>query len=163
MSVERRILQEQCSGLLEQICWPLRQDREAAILVPCVDVTYGTLPLMRPSHTTMWRAMISVVAPHQRRWRRPRMSTTASREQKTHTTYERYLNTSELFQLQKPPEEQIHPDELTFQVVHQTFELWWKVTLQQFGAAIELLNADKIQAAAAPLHRAVNAQAVVTQ
>jgi tryptophan 2,3-dioxygenase len=91
------------------------------------------------------------------------MSTTASREQKTLTTYERYLNIPELFQLQKPPEEQIHPDELTFQVVHQTFELWWKVTLQQFGAAIELLNADKIQEAAAPLRRAVNAQAVVMQ
>lgn len=91
------------------------------------------------------------------------MSTTASREQKTLTTYERYLNTPELFQLQKPPEEQIHLDELTFQVVHQTFELWWKVTLQQFGAAIELLNADKIQEAATPLRRAVNAQAVVMQ
>lgn len=91
------------------------------------------------------------------------MSTTAPREQKTLTTYERYLNTPELFQLQKPPEEQIHPDELTFQVVHQTFELWWKVTLQQFGAAIELLNADRIQEAATPLRRVVNAQAVVMQ
>jgi len=90
------------------------------------------------------------------------MSTTTSREQ-TLSTYERYLNIPELFQLQKPPEEQIHPDELTFQVVHQTFELWWKVTIQQFGAAIELLNADKVQEAAQPLRRALSAQAVVMQ
>ena len=91
------------------------------------------------------------------------MSTTTSREPKTLSTYERYLNIPELFQLQKPPEEQIHPDELTFQVVHQTFELWWKVTRQQFGAAIELLNADKVQEAAQPLRRAISAQGVVMQ
>jgi tryptophan 2,3-dioxygenase len=91
------------------------------------------------------------------------MSTTASREQKMLSTYERYLNIPELLQLQKPPEEQIHPDELTFQVVHQTFELWWKMTVQQLGAAIELLNADKVQEATQPLRRAVSAQAVVMQ
>jgi tryptophan 2,3-dioxygenase len=91
------------------------------------------------------------------------MSTTASREQKMLSTYERYLNIPELLQLQKPPEEQVHPDELTFQVVHQTFELWWKMTVQQLSAAIELLNADKVQEAAQPLRRAVSAQAVVMQ
>lgn len=91
------------------------------------------------------------------------MTATTPRDQKTLTTYERYLNTEELFQLQKPPEERIHPDELTFQVVHQTFELWWKVTVQQLRAAIDLLNADKVQEAAQPLRRALSAQAVVMQ
>ncbi|MGA7461930.1 MAG: tryptophan 2,3-dioxygenase family protein, partial [Candidatus Korobacteraceae bacterium] len=46
--------------------------------------------------------------------------------------YERYLRTDELLALQKPPEEMLHPDELTFQVTHQASELLMK------GAAWEL-------------------------
>jgi tryptophan 2,3-dioxygenase len=46
--------------------------------------------------------------------------------------YERYLRTDELLALQKPPEEMLHPDELTFQVTHQASELLLK------GAAWEL-------------------------
>ncbi|HEV8192033.1 MAG TPA: hypothetical protein VGP82_11200, partial [Ktedonobacterales bacterium] len=62
---------------------------------------YGTLPVTRPSQNTVRQATNTDLAPHQRRWRRPRMSTTASREQKTLSIYERYLNIPELFQLQK--------------------------------------------------------------
>ena len=40
--------------------------------------------------------------------------------------YERYLHTDELLSLQKPPEEMLHPDELTFQVTHQSSELLLK-------------------------------------
>jgi tryptophan 2,3-dioxygenase len=46
--------------------------------------------------------------------------------------YERYLRTDELLALQKPAEEMLHPDELTFQVTHQASELVMK------GAAWEL-------------------------
>jgi tryptophan 2,3-dioxygenase len=46
--------------------------------------------------------------------------------------YERYLRTDELLALQKPPDEMLHPDELTFQVTHQASELLMK------GAAWEL-------------------------
>jgi tryptophan 2,3-dioxygenase len=49
--------------------------------------------------------------------------------------YERYLRTDELLALQKPPQEMLHPDELTFQVVHQASELLLK------GAAWELERA----------------------
>ena len=49
--------------------------------------------------------------------------------------YERYLRTDELLALQKPPEEMLHPDELTFQVTHQASELLMK------GAAWELERA----------------------
>jgi tryptophan 2,3-dioxygenase len=38
--------------------------------------------------------------------------------------YERYLNTEELLSLQKGPDEWVHRDELLFQVVHQSSELW---------------------------------------
>jgi tryptophan 2,3-dioxygenase len=40
--------------------------------------------------------------------------------------YERYLRTDELLKLQKEPEEFLHKDELTFQVVHQASELLLK-------------------------------------
>ncbi|HLI64381.1 MAG TPA: tryptophan 2,3-dioxygenase family protein [Terriglobales bacterium] len=51
--------------------------------------------------------------------------------------YERYLRTDELLSLQKPPEEMLHPDELTFQVTHQACELLMK------GAAWELDRARR--------------------
>jgi tryptophan 2,3-dioxygenase len=49
--------------------------------------------------------------------------------------YERYLHTDELLSLQKPPEEMLHPDELTFQVIHQSSEVLLK------GVAWELARA----------------------
>ena len=42
------------------------------------------------------------------------------------TDYERYLRTDELLALQKPPEELLHKDEMTFLVVHQRSELLMK-------------------------------------
>ncbi|HEX6820168.1 MAG TPA: tryptophan 2,3-dioxygenase family protein [Ktedonobacterales bacterium] len=75
--------------------------------------------------------------------------------------YITYLNIDELLELQKPPEERLHPDELTFQVVHQTFELWWKATTDYLERAITLLDDDNPALAAGLLRRAVAAQAVV--
>ena len=49
--------------------------------------------------------------------------------------YERYLRTDELLSLQKSREQLSHPDEMTFQVVHQASELLLK------GAAFELERA----------------------
>ena len=49
--------------------------------------------------------------------------------------YERYLRTDELLALQKDVAQLLHPDELTFQVVHQSSELLLK------GAAFELERA----------------------
>jgi tryptophan 2,3-dioxygenase len=52
--------------------------------------------------------------------------------------YERYLRTDELLSLQKTEAELSHPDEMTFQVVHQSSELLLK------GAAFELERARKL-------------------
>ena len=41
--------------------------------------------------------------------------------------YERYLRTDELLSLQKTPEQRAHRDELLFQTVHQSSELWLKL------------------------------------
>ncbi len=40
--------------------------------------------------------------------------------------YERYLRTDELLSLQKTAQERVHHDELLFQTVHQSSELWLK-------------------------------------
>lgn len=56
-------------------------------------------------------------------------------EGKGATDYERYLRTDDLLSLQTPAAELSHPDELTFQVVHQSSELLMK------GAAWELERA----------------------
>jgi tryptophan 2,3-dioxygenase len=88
-------------------------------------------------------------------------SDTQPDHQRRLTTYERYLRTDELLALQKPAAERLHPDELTFQTVHQTFELWWKVPLQQFNMASALLSDEEYPQAAWALRRAVTAQTVV--
>ena len=51
--------------------------------------------------------------------------------------YERYLRTDELLSLQKRPEEFLHPDEMTFQVVHQASELLLKGIAWELGRAHE--------------------------
>jgi tryptophan 2,3-dioxygenase len=76
------------------------------------------------------------------------------------STYVSYLRIDDLLALQKPAEERLHPDELTFQIVHQTFELWWKATVEFFTRAGERLVADDPAGALPLLRRAVSAQEV---
>jgi tryptophan 2,3-dioxygenase len=77
------------------------------------------------------------------------------------TSYERYLRIDDLLALQKPPTERLHPDELVFQITHQTFELWWKLTLELFAAATDALRAGDFDGAANAVRRSVAAQEVV--
>jgi tryptophan 2,3-dioxygenase len=77
------------------------------------------------------------------------------------TVYETYLRTDELLSLQKPPEQRLHTDELTFQVVHQTFELWWKITVEHLHLATSYLGQDRPGEASHLLRRAVSEQSVV--
>ena len=77
------------------------------------------------------------------------------------TTYERYLRTDELLSLQKSSAERLHPDELTFQVVHQTFELWWKLTIDLLERAAGALRAGDAISAVHLLRRGVTAQTIV--
>ena len=58
--------------------------------------------------------------------------------------YERYLRTDELLALQKTPEEQVHRDELLFQTVHQSSELWLKLACFEVeGATARLRDGDR--------------------
>ncbi len=55
--------------------------------------------------------------------------------------YERYLRTDELLSLQKRPQDLSHPDELTFQVVHQSSELLLKGAAFEVERSLELVAA----------------------
>lgn len=69
--------------------------------------------------------------------------------------YERYLRTDELLSLQKPPEEQAHRDELLFQTVHQSSELWLKHACFEVSTAASLISSDDLSGAIRLLRRAV--------
>jgi tryptophan 2,3-dioxygenase len=67
--------------------------------------------------------------------------------------YERYLNTEQLLALQKGPDEWVHRDELLFQVVHQSSELWLKLATSDVDEATRLLEAGDVAEAARQLRR----------
>ncbi|MDX6449594.1 MAG: tryptophan 2,3-dioxygenase [Gaiellaceae bacterium] len=67
--------------------------------------------------------------------------------------YERYLNTEELLSLQKKPEERVHRDELLFQTVHQSSELWLQLAWNEVEGATELVQNDDVAAALRLLRR----------
>jgi tryptophan 2,3-dioxygenase len=69
--------------------------------------------------------------------------------------YERYLRTDELLALQKPPEEQVHHDELLFQTVHQSSELWLKLATTECEEAAAKLEQGEVPPALRLLRRAV--------
>jgi tryptophan 2,3-dioxygenase len=69
--------------------------------------------------------------------------------------YERYLRTDELLALQTPPEQRVHRDELLFQTVHQTSELWLKLAVSEVDEAARRIDADQPPEAARVLRRAV--------
>ena len=56
--------------------------------------------------------------------------------------YERYLRTDELLALQKTPEEMPHRDELLFQTVHQSSELWLKLACFEVETSTQLAPAS---------------------
>jgi tryptophan 2,3-dioxygenase len=68
--------------------------------------------------------------------------------------YERYLRTDDLLSLQKRPEEFLHPDELTFMVVHQATELLLKGTAWELGRARNHIESGDLRNAARLVRRA---------
>jgi tryptophan 2,3-dioxygenase len=67
--------------------------------------------------------------------------------------YERYLNTEELLALQKG-RRVVHRDELLFQVVHQSSELWLKLAWNDTAAAAALVAGEDVPGALRLLRRA---------
>ena len=67
--------------------------------------------------------------------------------------YERYLRTDELLELQKTPDESAHRDELLFQTVHQSSELWLKLAWAEVEEATRLVRERNLPAALRLLRR----------
>ncbi|HET7137731.1 MAG TPA: tryptophan 2,3-dioxygenase family protein [Gaiellaceae bacterium] len=76
--------------------------------------------------------------------------------------YERYLRTDELLALQKTADEWIHRDELLFQSVHQTSEIWLKLAWNEVEEAARLVGEDDLHAALRLLRRANDCFKLVT-
>ena len=68
--------------------------------------------------------------------------------------YERYLRTDELLELQKRTEELRHPDEMTFQVIHQASELLMKGAAFELERALHQVTAGEFLDAARLIRRA---------
>lgn len=76
--------------------------------------------------------------------------------------YERYLRTDELLSLQKPAHERAHHDELLFQTVHQSSELWLKLATSELREASAMLEQDAIDPALRLLRRSVLCMQYIT-
>ncbi|MBA3844149.1 MAG: tryptophan 2,3-dioxygenase [Actinobacteria bacterium] len=77
--------------------------------------------------------------------------------------YERYLRTEDLLALQKDADEWVHRDELLFQTVHQSSELWLKLAWNEIEEAARLVGSDELAAANRLLRRANDCLKLVTQ
>jgi tryptophan 2,3-dioxygenase len=78
------------------------------------------------------------------------------------TDYERYLRTDALLALQKRADEWVHRDELLFQTVHQSSELWLKLAWNETEEAGRLVAAGDVPAANRLLRRAIDCFELVT-
>ncbi len=76
--------------------------------------------------------------------------------------YERYLRTDDLLALQKTADEWVHRDELLFQSVHQTSEIWLKLAWHEVEEAARLVADDDLAAALRLLRRANDCFKLVT-
>ena len=78
-------------------------------------------------------------------------------------TYGTYLRVSELLSLQKSRSEPAHHDEPLFIVIHQVYELWFKLILHEIDSAAAQLGADRVAEATRLLRRVVEVQRVLVE
>lgn len=73
-------------------------------------------------------------------------------------TYGRYLRVPDLTSLQTCRSEPAHHDEPLFIIIHQAYELWFKLILHEVDAAVEHLWADRVGEGTRLLRRVVEVQ-----
>jgi tryptophan 2,3-dioxygenase len=78
------------------------------------------------------------------------------------TDYARYMRTDALLSLQRRPEEMAHRDELLFQTVHQTTELWLKHACFEVEEAARQVEAGCWETATRVMARASLAMELIT-
>jgi tryptophan 2,3-dioxygenase len=75
--------------------------------------------------------------------------------QKPALSYNKYLRVPDLIALQDCLSDPVHHDELLFITIHQAYELWFKVILQEIDAAIGFMDQDRTAAAERAVRRIV--------
>ena len=70
-------------------------------------------------------------------------------------TYHTYLRIDELTSLQHPESDPPHHDEMLFIIIHQAFELWFKLVLHELHQAMAHMRAQEALQARHFIHRAV--------
>src|SRR5437879_11034673 len=78
------------------------------------------------------------------------------------TDYTHYLQIDRLLDLQRPLTREAH-DEMLFVVIHQVYELWFKVMLHELDSAVTVLGEGGAAVAAARLRRAVRIDELLIQ
>lgn len=76
--------------------------------------------------------------------------------------YARYMRTDLLLSLQRHPDEVVHRDELLFQTVHQSTELWLKLASAEAAEACRHIMSGEFDAAARLLTRGARCFSLVT-
>jgi tryptophan 2,3-dioxygenase len=74
-------------------------------------------------------------------------------EGRGNSDYERYVRVPELLELQKPVAQLVNPEELLFQTMHQTAELWLKHVDYEIDRAVAALEGEEFHLAADLLSR----------
>lgn len=77
--------------------------------------------------------------------------------------YARYMRTDILLSLQRDSSDRVHRDELLFQIVHQSSELWLKLASAEATEAARLLADDDIHASKLCLDRSALAIHLITE
>ena len=81
--------------------------------------------------------------------------------QKPVLSYNKYLRVPDLIALQDCLSDPVHHDELLFITIHQAYELWFKLILQEIDQGIRLMHKDRTGAAERALHRVVEIEKVL--
>lgn len=82
---------------------------------------------------------------------------------KSDLTYNGYLKIPELLSLQKPLSEPEHHDEMLFIVIHQAYELWFKLMLHELTTAREKMQQKEVLQAHHFIKRVVEIMRVLVQ
>jgi len=78
-------------------------------------------------------------------------------------SYARYLKVHELIELQQCLSQPPHPDELLFIVIHQAYELWFKLILHSLECCCEALDRDQTRVAVEALGRIIEIEKLLVQ
>lgn len=79
------------------------------------------------------------------------------------TDYDRYMKTDTLLSLQRDETQWVHPDELLFQTVHQSTELWLKLAHTDCARATDLISLGEFDEAVVLLTRSSRCLTTVTE